>query len=321
MQDVTHAGLHFTSKESNRVYVDSTYYYKFAAADSAGKTFTFSVEKLPGWLYFNKENNSISGRPEKAGQYMIAINASNSDTTIHQQFMLTVFNKKTRNILALGNSITNGTDKYNSYRRALWHLLYKAKYNFDFIGSWSSHHMGGKVPEPDFDMDHEGHSGWKASDILNPPEWDKQRGNIYEWIKNYTPDIVLLELGTNEVFQCVSAKDAIKNISSIVDILRDKNQQVKIFLAQIPPLGIQWIDKKLCKNDTTYGEALINFNKELAVFAATKNTNNSPVILVDQYSRINASTDMYDDIHPNETGEKKMAEKWYKVITKYLKKL
>ena len=108
--------------------------------------------------------------------------------------------------------------------------------------------MGGEVPDPDFDMDHEGHSGWKASDILSQPDWDKQRGNIHEWIKTYTPDMVLVELGTNEVFQCVPAKEAMNNISSIIDILRNKNPHVKIFLAQIPPLGAQWVDKKLCGN-------------------------------------------------------------------------
>jgi len=30
---------------------------------------------------------------------------------------------------------------------------------------------------------------------------------------------------------------------------------------------------------------------------------------------------MYDDIHPNTIGEKKMAEKWFAAIKKYLRKL
>ena len=50
---------------------------------------------------------------------MIHITASTADTTVHQRFMLTVYNDKTTNILTLGNSITNGTNKYNSYRSAI----------------------------------------------------------------------------------------------------------------------------------------------------------------------------------------------------------
>lgn len=313
--------LHFTSKGITRVSVDSIYYYRFAAFDSSNKSFSFSVENLPSWLTYNSSDNSISGRATKAGQYYVHITATAPDTSIYQRFMLTVYNSETLNILPLGNSVTNGTDKYNSYRRALWQMLHQDNYNFDFIGSWSSHHMGGEVPDPDFDMDHEGHSGWTAHDMISPPVWDNQRGNINEWIQNYKPDIVLLELGTNEVFQCVPVKDALKNISSVIDIIRNKNPHVKIFLAQIPPLGKQWADKKLCKNDTAYSEAVKQFNKEIVTFASSKNTNISQTIIVDQYSGVNTSVDMYDDIHPNDPGEKIMAQRWYDAIRPYLKKL
>lgn len=321
MQNAMRSKLQFTSIEKNRVSIDSMYYYQFNAIDSSGNTFSFSVEGLPSWLIFNAEDHSLSGKPVKPGQYMIHIAASTTDTTVHQRFMLTVYNSKTMNILTLGNSITNGTNKYDSYRRSLWQMLHKGNYNFDLIGSWTLHHMGGEVPDPDFDMDHDGHSGWKASDILSQPDWDQQRGNIHEWIRAYSPDIVLIELGTNEVFQCIAVKDAMDNISSIIDILGKKNPHVKIFVARIPPLGAQWADKKLCGNDITYGKAVINFNRQVAVLVAAKNTAASRVILVDQYSGVNAAADMYDDIHPNETGEKKMAEKWYKAINKYLTKL
>jgi lysophospholipase L1-like esterase len=321
LQNVLHSKLQFTSKEKNRVSIDSIYYYTVSAIDSSGHSISYSVEGLPLWLTYNATTHSISGKPPKTGQYMIHIAASTADTTVHQRFMLTVYNKKTMNILTLGNSITNGTNKYNSYRRPLWQLLHKGNYNFDFIGSWDKHHMGGEVPDPDFDMDHDGHSGWKASDILSQPEWDKQRGNIYEWIQNYTPGIVLLELGTNEVFQCVAVKDAMNSISLLIDILRKKNPGVKIFIAQIPPLGKKWSDKTLCGNKVTYGEALINFNRQVKILAAEKNTTVSKIIIVDQYTGINPATDMYDDIHPNETGEKIMAQRWYSAVSKYLKKL
>jgi acyl-CoA thioesterase-1 len=46
----------------------------------------------------------------------------------------------------------------------------------------------------------------------------------------------------------------------------------------------------------------------------TQDTEESPVILVDQYTGFNAATDTYDGIHPNARGEAKMAQKWFDAI-------
>ncbi len=321
LQNISHSKLQFISKENERASIDYTYHYNFNAFDSSGNTISYSVGELPSWLRFDIVDRSLSGKPVQPGQYMIHLLASTEDTIVHQRFMLTVYDRNTINILALGNSITNGTNEFNSYRRDLWQLLHNANYNFDFIGSWNRHHMGGEVPNPDFDMDHDGHSGWTTHDILSPPDWDKQKGNLDTWLQTYTPDIVLAELGTNDVFQCVAAKDAMKNISSIIDILRNKNPHVKIFLAQIPPLGAQWADKKLCGTDTSYSRSIDIFNKQVIKLAAAENSAVSNIAAVDLFTGVYPETDMYDDIHPNNIGEKHMAESWYKAINKYLKKL
>ena len=176
--------------------------------------------------------------------------------------------------------------------------------------------MGTEVPVPDFDMDNEGHSGWNFADILKPPSWDSARGNLHEWIKTYTPDMVLIELGTNDVFQCRKQNDMFANLNVITYLLREKNQHVKIFLAQIPPMGKQWSDKKLCGNDTTYADAIINLNKNIAEYAKKNSTIKSPVIIVDQFTGVDPATDMFDDIHPNTNGEKIMAERWFNAIKK-----
>jgi len=252
---------------------------------------------------------------------VIELSAANADTVIRQNFMLTVYNNQTINILPLGNSITNGTSVYNSYRRSLWQMLHKADYNFDFIGSWDKHHMGSAYPNPDFDLDNDGHSGWTAHHLLEPPDWDLQRGNLDQWLKSYKPDIVLMELGTNEVFQCTSAASAMNDLSIIIDKLRLSNASVKILLAQIPPLGKKWAPQKLCGNDISYEQSVKLFNQAVLQFAKSKTTAQSPVIIVDQFTGINPDTDMYDDIHPNTIGEKKMAERWFKAMKPYLKKL
>lgn len=310
----------FTSVPVKRVAVGTKYDYNFSTIDSAGNSISYSC-KIPSWLKFDKTKSLLTGKPIKAGQYPVAISAATKDTVIRQQFMLTVYDDQTRNIWAIGNSITNGTGIYNSYRRDLWKLLHAAHYNIDLIGSWDMHHMGGNVPDPDFDMDHDGHSGWTAHHVLEPPDWDKQRGNIDQWLQGDKPDIVLIELGTNDVFQCVSTAAAMNDLSVIIDKLRTRNPSVKVLMAQIPPLGAQWAPKKLCGTDTAYGKAIDLFNAAVRTLARSTTTAKSPVIAVDQFTGLEPATDMYDDIHPNSKGEKKMAERWYKALQPFLTKL
>ena len=112
-----------------------------------------------------------------------------------------------------------------------------------------------------------------------------------------------------------------QNFSTIINKLRKRNPSVKILLAQIPPLGQQWAPKKLCGTDTAYDKALINFNKAVLEFARKNNTAASPVIVVDQFTGVDPATDMYDDIHPNDKGEMKMAERWYRALKPLLTKL
>jgi hypothetical protein len=319
---VTHAQkFSFVSKLVNRVQVAERYEYAFLALDSAGNKITYSCDRLPDWISFDKTKNMLFGVAAKPGQYAVQISAAAFDTVIKQNFMLTVYNKQTVNILPLGNSITNGTSVYNSFRRNLWQMLHQANYNFDFIGSWDKQHMGEAYPNPDFDLDHDGHSGWTAHHLLEPPDWDKQRGNLDQWLKSYHPDVVLMELGTNEVFQCISAASAMNDLSIIIDKLRLNNCSVKILLAQIPPLGKKWAPQKLCGNDISYEQSVKLFNQAILQFVKNKNTKQSPVIIVDQFTGINSDTDMYDDIHPNTIGEKKMAERWFKTLKPFLKKL
>lgn len=310
----------FKLPETNRVHFGRTWRYEISATDSAGRKLSYRVKSKPAWLIFNARQNLLAGKSIRAGQFPVHLQAIAGSDTSDLYFMITVFDQQTLNILAAGNSITNGTDTFNSYRRNLWKRLHDGHYNFDFVGSWSKHHMRSEVPKPDFDMDHEGHSGWTFEHFFHPPDWDSIRGNIYSWLKMYTPDIVLLELGTNDVFQCRKTADMIKDLGQVIQVLRTANASVKIFVAQIPPLGAQWAPKDLCGNGAYY-LAIDSLNKEIAASVKRYDTNTSPIVLVDQFSGIDPAVHMYDDIHPNTAGEKIMAQRWFDAIEKYLKKL
>jgi len=80
-------------------------------------------------------------------------------------FTSSVSGAGTVKIMPLGDSITQGYRGRDSYRRDLWLKLRKSGADVDFVGSMKNNFMGTPAHE-DFDMDHEGHWGWRADQIL-----------------------------------------------------------------------------------------------------------------------------------------------------------
>ncbi|QDA59510.1 PA14 domain-containing protein [Hymenobacter jejuensis] len=196
-------------------------------------------------------------------------------------------------IMPLGNSITQADHNHDSYRRPLWFKLKDGGYNVDFVGSQNSS-FNAPSPHPDFDLNHEGHWGWRADQIL---------GSVQDWATANTPDIVLMHVGTNDMLQGQSVESTLDEISQIVDRLRVANPSVKILMAQLIP--------------TTQSGPNANLNilnSLIPGLASQKTTSQSPIIVVDQNSGFDASTLTYDGIHPREGGEELMASRWYQAL-------
>jgi hypothetical protein len=169
-----------------------------------------------------------------------------------------------------------------------------------FVGSLQSNYDGPPA-HPDFDLDHEGHSGWRADQLL---------AGIGSWASTYRPDVVLMHAGSNDMFQSQSVSSTISELSQIIDRIRAANPYVKILLAKlIPPT--EW-----------YGRLarVKALNDAIPGLVTQKHTTQSPVILVDQSAGFYAATDTFDGIHTNVSGENKMAARWYEALTQMLPK-
>ena len=131
-------------------------------------------------------------------------------------------------------------------------MLRNGDYNVDFVGSQRG--FDGPVSDDlkDFDLDHEGHWAWEAGDIER---------NLSNWLNGYTPDIVLLHAGTNDIDRGQSHSSTISELDSIIDILRNKNPSVVVLLAKIIPMQ---------NRDTA------DFNEFIESFAASKKHLNIP---------------------------------------------
>jgi hypothetical protein len=151
------------------------------------------------------------------------------------------------------------------------------------------------APRQDFDLDHEGHSGWRA---------DQLRDGSYTWANTYKPDIVLLHAGTNDLLQNQSIPSTIDDMSQLIDQLRRAKADVKILLAQI--IG--------STREQGLAPRIATYNQRILELASQKTTSLSPIYVVDQATGFDPETDTYDRLHPNAQGEKKMADKWYTAL-------
>lgn len=207
-------------------------------------------------------------------------------------------------ILPLGDSITCASKYKLSYRYPLWKQLVDAGKQVEFIGSQFYKGNGGRIgwetyKDLPFTPANEGHSGWRADQILNGLE-NGEKG-LSDWLAGYKPDIALIHLGTNDLYQKQTAESTRDDIEQIIIKLRVKNPNMKILLAEIIPLQTD--------------DRVSHLNELLASLALKLNQPNSPVVSVNMVPGFSLKTDMQKDkIHPNASGEEKMAQRWFDAL-------
>jgi len=211
-------------------------------------------------------------------------------------------------ILPLGDSITCASKYKLSYRYPLWKHLVDANKQIEFVGSQFYKGNGGRVgwetyKDLPFTPANEGHSGWRADQILNGLENGKEKG-LNTWLSSYSPDIALIHLGTNDMYQKQTPESTRDEIEQIITKLRGNNPTVKVLLASVIPM----------RTDAS----IVRLNQLLAQLALKLNQPSSPVVSVDMYTGFSLEADMQTDkIHPNASGEKKMAKRWFDALIKY----
>ena len=193
-------------------------------------------------------------------------------------------------IMPLGDSITQGDSDHNTYRRPLWKSLQTEGYNVDFVGSLRVNHRG-PPPSDDFDRDHEGHWGWRVDEIL---------GDIHRWAEEHQPDVVLVHLGSNDVFQ----RDSLEStLDELIDAVREVQPQATFLLAQIIPT-----------DSSAANTRIRNLNARIPELAAAKSTAMSRVLVVDHFTGFDPLSQTYDGVHPNADGEIHLSDRWLETL-------
>lgn len=200
-------------------------------------------------------------------------------------------------IMPLGDSITEASSGFGSYRYDLWQELIREGFAVDFVGSMTG--AGGEAStSADFDSDHEGHPGWRADEVAD---------HIEGWARSAQPDVVLLHLGTNDLAQGQPPSDVIQDLTTIVDRLRVVNPHTHILLAQIIPMRADGPPD------------VLELNKAISALAAATSTVASPVECVDQFTGFDHAGMTWDGIHPNRKGNRRIAAIWHAALLPHLR--
>ncbi|MDG4766672.1 cellulose binding domain-containing protein [Solwaraspora sp. WMMD406] len=201
-------------------------------------------------------------------------------------------------IMPLGDSITAGP---GCWRALVWDQLRRAGHtDIDFVGSASD---GGSCNYGfSYDPDHEGHGGFSAVGIAN-------NNQLPPWLAAADPDIVVMHLGTNDLWGGWQSMDTIMAaFTTLVGQMRAHNPDMKLLVAQIIPHH----GCATCPADT------VTLNSRIVGWAAGLTTTRSPIAVVDQWTGFDAATDTGDGVHPNDAGFRKMADRFAPAIARLL---
>jgi len=183
-------------------------------------------------------------------------------------------------LMPLGDSITWGvaSSTGNGYRAQLYQDLAAEGHALDFVGSGRNGTMA--------DPDNEGHSGWRIDQIAAIAD---------TVLAQYKPNVVTLEIGTNDLNQGYQVSTAPARLSALVDqIVRDDPTAVVVVASLIPSTN--------ALENTDWAA----FNATIPTMVAAKQAAGDHV----EYVSMSAVTvaDLADQFHPGDAGYVKMGD-------------
>ena len=200
--------------------------------------------------------------------------------------------------MPLGNSITEGVGSTHGggYRLPLYELM-KADPNippFDFVGR----SRGGNFDDPD----HEGHPGFFANDL-----------EVENYLRDNQADMILLEIGANDIANGRSAEQTATAIAELVDRIHAAAPEAAILLGTLTPQFDVGRDIEVDRTNLLLPEVV---NSRFA--------GDYRIYLIDHNRKLKDRDDwqliyMDDPLHPNDRGYEVMAAQWFDTIKRVLK--
>ena len=237
-------------------------------------------------------------------------------------------------ILSLGDSITDGYWTSGAYRKYMYHDLEQMGYNIDMVGPKGSNsntftYNGQSVS---YDDNNAGYSGYAIQEMTTK----EHRSGILETIQGtwyngqnmiaaYQPDIVLLQIGTNDILSNYNdgITDRLENLVNV--ILQDLDADSTVFVSTIPDIDAytraDWLgsyginawgstqEEKDQLMETVTG-CIDTYNTSIYNLVLKMQSEGKNVQFADINSVVDYQTDLHDGVHPNEAGDENMGNYW-----------
>lgn len=191
-------------------------------------------------------------------------------------------------VMPLGDSITAGMTVQGAYRTVLWQLMSTAWRDVEFVGSMSA------GPKELAERNHEGHPGWEIAQL------DR---HVDAWLTIYRPDVVLLQIGTNDVLRDDHLAQAPYRLSALLDHITRALPHAQVYVATIIPIARPALDARARR-----------YNDAISDVVGTKAARGQHVHLVPMHSALTRKDLMADGIHPTSGGYSKMAACWFAAL-------
>jgi lysophospholipase L1-like esterase len=196
-----------------------------------------------------------------------------------------------------------GDEANAGYRGPLFATVVAAQQKITFTGSLSN--GPDSVAGQTFPKRNEGHSGYGISTVTQysggvagiatlvpSPAFADSSGGL--------PNIILMMIGTNDTGNSTAAQMA-DRLGALMDKIILAAPDTLLVVAKITPLS--------------WATAIINsYNDALAGLVQTRATAGKHVMLADMNTGFTSTMISSDGIHPNSTGYKFMADRWYSIV-------
>lgn len=183
-------------------------------------------------------------------------------------------------VLPLGDSITwgIGSSTGNSYRGFLYSKLSSEGHAEDFVGTQRNGNMS--------DPDNEGHSGWRIDQIA---------GIADSVLAQYRPNVLTLEIGTNDLGQNYQVSTAADRLHALIDQITADAPDATVLVGTL-----------IVSTNSTEEPNRPVFNAKLPGIVQAEQAAGRHVRLVDMGALTTA--DLSDGLHPKDSGYQKMSD-------------
>lgn len=155
------------------------------------------------------------------------------------------------------------------------------------------------------DQDHESRAGDKVDGYA------RSRIIYHQAVENAQPDVVLILLGTNDLFPSNQLGDSPETVRDqmveLIGQVRAHKPDVAVFLMGVQPRGLP----------ADWAPRIPQTNLYYQGIADTLDLPGSPIFYVDGFYGFDQATDTFDHLHPNTQGQQKIAARFTAALADY----